>query len=46
MIQTFSVEQGLTPKKQAWQDIFPEEILVMEDAEDVLQATNGRVAVA
>jgi 4,5-dihydroxyphthalate decarboxylase len=46
MIQTFSVEQGLTPRKQAWQEIFPEEILVMEDAEDVVQATNGRVAVA
>jgi 4,5-dihydroxyphthalate decarboxylase len=49
MIQSFSVEQGLTPRKQAWNEIFPEELLVMEDvssAEDVLQASNGRVAVA
>jgi 4,5-dihydroxyphthalate decarboxylase len=49
MIQTFSVEQGLTPRKQAWSEIFPEEVLVMENAtgpEDVLGVTDGRVAVA
>ena len=49
MIQSFSVEQGLTPRKQAWSEIFPDEVLVMEDvaaAEDVLGVTNGRVAVA
>jgi 4,5-dihydroxyphthalate decarboxylase len=49
MIQTFSVEQGLTPKKQAWSEIFPDEVLVMEDvsaAEDALGLTDGRVAVA
>jgi 4,5-dihydroxyphthalate decarboxylase len=49
MIQTFSVEQGLTPKKQAWSEIFPDEVLVMENAtsaEEVLGVTDGRVAVA
>jgi 4,5-dihydroxyphthalate decarboxylase len=49
MIQTFSAEQGLTPRKQAWNEIFPEEVLVMEDvgsAEEILAAQNGRVAVA
>src|SRR5919202_1252778 len=45
MIQAFSVEQGLTPKKQAWSEIFPEEVLVMEDVEDILRVTDGRVAV-
>jgi hypothetical protein len=31
MVQGFSVEQGLTPKKQPWDEIFPEELLLMEE---------------
>ncbi len=31
MVQTYSAEQGLTPKKQPWDEIFPEEILLSEE---------------
>jgi 4,5-dihydroxyphthalate decarboxylase len=31
MVQTMSVEQGLTPKKQALDEIFPEEVLIAEE---------------
>lgn len=31
MVQTISVEQGLTPKKQALDEIFPEEVLIAEE---------------
>ncbi|HTE83607.1 MAG TPA: hypothetical protein VK821_02655 [Dehalococcoidia bacterium] len=31
MVQGFSVEQGLSPRKQPWDEIFPEEILIMEE---------------
>lgn len=30
MIQTFSLEQGLTSRKQPWEELFPEEILLAE----------------
>ena len=30
MVQTFSVEQGLTPKKQPWDEIFPQELVLLE----------------
>ena len=50
MVQTFSVEQGLTPGKQPWTEVFPDEVLVMEDvesAEQVLAApTDGRLVSA
>ena len=32
MVQTFSVEQGLTKSKQPWNELFPEEVLLAEDA--------------
>ena len=32
MVQTFSVEQGLTKSKQPWSELFAEEILLAEDA--------------
>ena len=31
MAQTFSMEQGLSPAKQPWEDLFPEEILIAEE---------------
>lgn len=31
MVQTFSVEQGLTERKQPWEEIFAEEILLSEE---------------
>jgi 4,5-dihydroxyphthalate decarboxylase len=31
MAQTFSVEQGLTPSKQPWDELFPEEVLIAEE---------------
>ncbi|HEY8766511.1 MAG TPA: hypothetical protein VIP09_04510 [Dehalococcoidia bacterium] len=31
LLQTFSVEQGLTSAKQPWQEMFPEELLLMEN---------------
>jgi len=31
MVQTFSVEQGLSERKQPWEELFPEEILIMEE---------------
>ena len=31
MVQTYSAEQGLTPKKQPWDEIFPEEVLLNEE---------------
>ena len=31
MVQRFSVEQGLTQKKQPWSELFPEEILLAEE---------------
>ena len=31
MAQTFSVEQGLSPRKMAWDDIFPEEVMHSEE---------------
>ena len=31
MVQTFSLEQGLSARKQPWGEIFPEEILIMEE---------------
>jgi hypothetical protein len=30
-VQTMSVEQGLTPRKQALDEIFPEEVLIAEE---------------
>ena len=30
-VQTISVEQSLTPKKQSWTEIFPEELLIAEE---------------
>ena len=31
MAQTFSVEQGLSPRKQPWDEIFPEEVFYREE---------------
>jgi hypothetical protein len=31
MVQTISMEQGLTEAKQPWDEIFPEEILITEE---------------
>lgn len=31
MVQTYSAEQGLTPKKQPWDEVFPEELLLSEE---------------
>jgi hypothetical protein len=31
MVQTFSVEQGLTERKQPWEEIFAEEVLLSEE---------------
>jgi 4,5-dihydroxyphthalate decarboxylase len=31
MAQTFSVEQGLTARKQPWEDIFPQEVIYSEE---------------
>ena len=31
MVQTFSVEQGLTKQKQPWEELFPEEIFLAEE---------------
>jgi hypothetical protein len=31
MAQTYSVEQGLTERKQPWDELVPEEILIMEE---------------
>jgi len=31
MVQTISVEQSLTAKKQPWEEIFPEEVLLAEE---------------
>jgi 4,5-dihydroxyphthalate decarboxylase len=30
-VQTYSVEQGLSTRKQPWEELFPEEILIMEE---------------
>ncbi|MBI4200311.1 MAG: hypothetical protein HY535_07555 [Chloroflexi bacterium] len=32
MAQTFSAEQGLTPRKQPWSEVFPEELLLAEES--------------
>jgi 4,5-dihydroxyphthalate decarboxylase len=31
MVQTMSMEQGFTPKKQPWDEIFPEEVMIAEE---------------
>ena len=31
MAQTFSAEQGLSPRKQPWDEIFPEEVVISEE---------------
>jgi 4,5-dihydroxyphthalate decarboxylase len=31
LLQTYSVEQGLTNRKQSWDELFPEELLVAEE---------------
>jgi 4,5-dihydroxyphthalate decarboxylase len=31
MAQTFSLEQGLTPRKQPWEEIFPQEVIFREE---------------
>jgi hypothetical protein len=31
MVQTISAEQSLTPRKQPLEDIFPQEVLLMEE---------------
>lgn len=49
MIQTFSVQQGLTERKQPWDELFPEELLLSEERlRDVPEvpaelATGGRL---
>ncbi|MBI4200248.1 MAG: PhnD/SsuA/transferrin family substrate-binding protein [Chloroflexi bacterium] len=37
LAQTFSAEQGLTPRKQPWEDIFPEETLIAEEQQGPLR---------
>jgi 4,5-dihydroxyphthalate decarboxylase len=32
MVQEFSVQQGLTPRKQPWDEIFPQEVIYSEEA--------------
>jgi 4,5-dihydroxyphthalate decarboxylase len=31
MVQDFSVQQGLTERKQAWEEIFPQEVIYMDE---------------